>query len=370
MLDHWLQPSALFSEYGQDDYEIWQLGHIVRAYTPDSEFPDLRSGGIAIVGLDEFEADRVRTKLYQMARPTEPIRLLDLGNARKAGGALNAPVMQELLLAGVTPLFIGKSADRCLAQYLGYHHAEFLTNLVAIDDRIRFQARDLAGPKQYLDTIFDLNPVRLFHLAILGYQTHYIDPATLEYLHQHHFEFYRLGLIKYHIDEAEPVLRDADAVCLHLSALKASDAPSQEHVGASGFSSEEACQLARFSGMADKVSSFGVYGYTSDQDFSGHTADTVAQILWYFVEGFAHRKYDFPVSTEGLIEFVVKMDGQSSGLKFWKSDRSGRWWMEMPFKGELSDSRHQYIPCTYADYLKACNQELPDRLIEAYKRFV
>ncbi len=369
MLDHWLLPSTHFDDVDPEDYQVWQLGHVVRAYTADAGFPDLRSGGVALVGLDETEADRIRTQLYAKARPGEEIRLLDLGNARKTGGIINAAVMQELLLAGVTPLFIGRESERCLAQYYGYHHAEYLTNLVTIDDRIRFQARDLPTDRQYLDHIFDLTPVRLFHLAILGYQTHYNDPATLDYLHQHHFEFYRLGQIKYEIEECEPVVRDADAVCLHLSALKASDAQAQDPLGASGLTSEEACQLARFTGMADKVSSFGVYGYVADRDPTAQTADTISQIAWYFIEGFANRKFDFPVTTEGLSQFLVKLDSAGPELKFWKSERSGRWWLEMPFKTAEGRERHQLIACTYADYEMACDQQLPDRLIDAYKRF-
>jgi len=369
MLDHWLQPSAALEASSPQDFEEWQLGHICMAYREADSIPDLKSGGVAIIGLDATEADRVRSKLYQMARPAEDIRLIDLGNARRADSIVNAPIMQELLVAGITPLFVGREDERVLAQYYGYHHAEFLTNLVVVDDRLRFQARDVVDSKRYLDHIFDLTPVRLFHLAVLGYQTHYNDPAALEYLHQHHFEFYRLGAIKYDIDECEPVLRDADAVVFQLSALKASDAHAQEPIGSSGLSSEEACQLTRFAGMADKVSSFGVYGYYAERDPSAQCADTIAQMLWYFIEGFALRKYDFPVSTENLTQFIVRMDGQAPELTFWKSERSGRWWLELPYKLE-ENARHKYIPCTYKDYTLACDQQLPDRLVEAYKRFV
>ena len=367
MLDNWLQPSAAFDDAGPDDYEVWQLGHIARVYTAAGGLPELPTGSIAVVGLDATEADRVRARLYAMARPSEEVTLVDLGNARRADSIVNAPIMQELLVAGVTPLFIGREGDRALAQYYGYHHAEFLTNLVVVDDRLRFQARDVPAAKRYLDHIFDLTPVRLFHLAVLGYQTHYNDPAALEYLHQHHFEFYRLGAIKYDIDESEPVMRDADAVVFQLSALKAADAHAQEPLGSSGLSSEEACQLTRFAGMADKVTSFGVYGYYGERDPSGRCADTVAQMLWYFVQGFALRKFDFPVSTEGMTEFIVKFDGQAPQLKFWKSERSGRWWMELPYHVE-EGARHKYLSCTYNDYLLACDQQLPERLVEAYKR--
>ena len=199
MLDNWLSPSELLKEFTPDSFEIWQLGYVCEQYSLKNGMPDLHSADLVLIGLDATEADRVRNQLYQMARPGDTFRLLDLGNARKAEGIVNAPIMQELLAAGATPLFIGREDERCLAQYYGYHRSEFLTNLVLVDDRLRFQARDTQGHRQYLDYIFDLAPVQLYHLAILGYQTHYNDPAALEYLHQHHFEFYRLGHIKEYI---------------------------------------------------------------------------------------------------------------------------------------------------------------------------
>ena len=369
MLDHWLAPLRPSDGLNANEFAEYQLGaHVVR-WDADADPAELAAGSVALVGLDAAEADRVRGRLYAMAYPGGDIAVVDLGNARKPGGAVNAPVMQELLSAGVVPVFLGREADRALAQYYGYHHAEYLTNLVVVDDRACFDARAVPDEKAYLDHVFDLTPVRLFHLALLAYQTHYTDPATLEYLHQHHFEFYRLGLVKHGIDEAEPVLRDADAVVFQLPALKAADAPAKERAGGSGLTSEEACQLCRFAGMADKVTSFGVYGYLAERDASAQTADVIAQLVWYFVEGVANRKYDFPASTEGLSEYVVQLDGQSAPLSFWKSERSGRWWMRVPY-GLDGDPRHQYVPCTYADYLTACDQRLPDRLVEAYKRFV
>jgi len=369
MLENWLTSSEILMDFPQTSYEVWELGHICERYSDESGIPEIHSGDLVVIGLDPVEADRVRNKLYRMARPGESFRILDLGNARKPEGIFNAPIMQELLAVGATPLFIGREDERCLAQYYGYHRSEFLTNLVVIDDRVRFQARDVASSRRYLDNIFDLTPVQLYHLAILGYQTHYNDPAALEYLHQHHFEFYRLGHIKEFINECEPVLRDADAVVFQLSALKASDANAQEPLGSSGLSSEEACQLCRFAGMSDKVSSFGVYGYYAERDASAQCADTIAQMLWYFIEGFAHRKHDFTVSTEGMTEFIVKLESGAPELIFWKSERSGRWWLELP-KNPKIQGHHQYLSCTHEDYLKACRQKLPDRLVEAYKRFV
>ena len=43
--------------------------------------------------------------------------------------------------------------------------------------------------------------------------------------------------------------------------------------------------------------------------------------------------------------------------------------MEVPIKTRKKHERHRLVPCSYNDYLQACNEDLPDRLINAYRRF-
>jgi hypothetical protein len=46
---------------------------------------------------------------------------------------------------------------------------------------------------------------------------------------------------------------------------------------------------------------------------------------------------------------------------FYKSNKSGRWWMEINIKDNNKTKRRTLIPCTYNDYLSANNQEVPER---------
>jgi formiminoglutamase len=41
----------------------------------------------------------------------------------------------------------------------------------------------------------------------------------------------------------------------------------------------------------------------------------------------------------------------------------------VPTKTKRKLQRHRLIPCSYEDYLKACKEELPERLWKALKRF-
>jgi hypothetical protein len=59
-------------------------------------------------------------------------------------------------------------------------------------------------------------------------------------------------------------------------------------------------------------------------------------------------------------------------LVFYKSDKTGRWWIEIPF---ISDShnklkRNTLLPCSYDEYLVACENEMPERWWKAQRKNV
>jgi formiminoglutamase len=121
--------------------------------------------------------------------------------------------------------------------------------------------------------------------------------------------------------------------------------------------------------MSDKLTSFGLYGYVAEQDRDGQTAQAAAQMLWYFLEGFFNRKGDYPADTAGLTEYVVDFPKLNYQLTFWKSNKSGRWWMQVPVATKRKHERHRLVPCSYQDYQLACREELPERLLQAMSRF-
>ncbi len=69
------------------------------------------------------------------------------------------------------------------------------------------------------------------------------------------------------------------------------------------------------------------------------------------------------------MEYIVDFKDQDYQLSFWKSLRTGRWWIQVPVKARKKQQRHRLIPCSYTDYQQACNEELPERLLNAFKRF-
>jgi formiminoglutamase len=329
--------------------------------------PDLKKVSVALIGIDSAEADAVRQHLWRTTGIFPEGAMADLGNLRKADAAQLIPVVFELLSSKVLPILIGRLDDWAKAQFLSYQDAKNLVNLAIVDERPRFSAlrTDTSGYNPLLHPRHNL----LFHLSILGLQAHQTPPETVGLLEGLHFEHLRLGRSRAALEEAEPLLRDADLLALHLGALKSADAAAVEAPSPSGYQLEEACQLARYAGMSDKLTSFGIYGYRAELDTNQQTAQTISQLVWYFLEGFFNRKGDYPVTKTGLTEYVVDLPRYNYQLVFWKSLKSGRWWLQAPAEVKRKQQRHRLIPCSFQDYQMACREELPDRLIQAFKRF-
>jgi formiminoglutamase len=326
-----------------------------------TEIPDLKKVRIAIIGVGEKEANVVREQLYRTAFPFPVNTIADLGNLRKAETSLLIPVIYELLSGKVLPIIIGAKDDLARGQFMAYQDAKALVNLTVVDETFRQEAvyGQIMSPRHPL----------LFHFGLLGVQVHQTSPEALDFLTKNNFDVVRLGKSRAAIEETEPVLRDADLLAFHLTALKQCEAPGVAQPSPSGFFVEEACQLCRYAGMSDKLTSFGVYGYTLENDHGGQTAQAAAQMLWYFFEGFFNRKGDYPAGASGLTEYVVEFRKLNYQLTFWKSNKSGRWWMQVPVATKRKHDRHRLVPCSFQDYQSACREELPERLLQAMSRF-
>jgi formiminoglutamase len=250
------------------------------------------------------------------------------------------------------------------AQFLAYQDARALVNLAVVDERFRFGGKT----EVYTPLLAPAHPL-LFHFGLIGFQTHQTPPDDLRFLATNNYDAVRLGKSRSAIEETEPVIRDADLLAFHLGALKQSEAPGVAAASPSGFFAEEACQLCRYAGMSDKLTSFGIYGYRPDRDRDAQTAQVAAQMIWYFLEGYFSRKNDFPASKSGLTEYIVAFRQLNYQLTFWKSVKSGRWWMQVPVATKKKHERHCLVPCSYQDYQMACREELPERLMQALQRF-
>jgi len=371
-----------------DSYAETQLGKLVNAYNADSEFPDLKDIDMAIVGVCEdrravnnvgcsFAPDKVRDYFYSLYPGTFRPRIVDLGNIT-AGHEIEDTYyavkssIDYLIRNNVIPIIIGGSQDLTYAQFLGYEKLEQTINVVAIDSKF-----DLGNPDEdttntaYLGKIILHQPNFLFNYSNIGYQTYLVDQPSLGMMNRLYFDTYRLGQVRDAIEESEPIIRHADMLSFDITAIKHSDAPANPNASPNGFYAEEACQMMRYAGMNDKLSSVGIYEINPEYDTHGKTSNLAAQMIWCFMDGFYNRKSDYPSRTSAdYIKFHVVLQEEKYEINFYKSKKSDRWWMEVPYpptKG-LKFERHTLLPCSYKDYEMAVNNEIPDRWWQTYQK--
>jgi formiminoglutamase len=362
MLHHWLKPlSADLLKHAAAQPEH-SLGRKLVLHRTGDE-PQLKSVKVALLGVGDAGADAVRKNLYPLVGAFPEGAVADLGNLRKTEAGLLIPLLNELLKGKVLPIVLATDDHFARAQFLAYQDAKALVNLAVVHERLLLTPAD-----PYTPLLLPRHPL-LFHFGLIGCQSHFTPPGVLDHLNENHFDVLRLGKTRAALEETEPEIRDADLMAFHLAALKQTEAPATAGATPSGYFTEEACQLCRYAGMSDKLTSFGIYGFDAALDLDSQSAQVVSQMLWYFLEGVFNRKQDYPVSNKGLTEYIVEFRKLHYQLTFWKSVKSGRWWMQVPSATHKKHDRHRLIPCSFQDYQSACREELPDRLLQAMKRF-
>jgi len=201
----------------------------------------------------------------------------------------------------------------------------------------------------------------VFSLAHLGHQQYLTPPEVLVALEKLHFETMSVGAIRTDRRLAEPLVRQADFLSVDLAALRWADAPGYVPANPFGLSNDDATQLCWYAGHSEQLTSLGLFGYRPEHDPYGLAAATLATMLWYFVEGFYHRRPETGFGTYRFLTYTVVLPGNPDKLVFYKSRRAEKWWMEVESLGDSAVKR--VVPCSYEDYLHASQGDLPERWI-------
>ena len=94
-------------------------------------------------------------------------------------------------------------------------------------------------------------------------------------------------------------------------------------------------------------------------------------MIWYFIDGVNHRKKDYPIGTKkNYLKYRVGIQDGKNELVFYKSNKSERWWMDIPYPAhnKIKYERHLLVPCSYNDYQTACDNEMPDRWWQTFQK--
>lgn len=363
-----------------------RLLYNILLYNPEASL-NIGEADIAILGVPEVRntyrnpscslaPDEIRRQFYQLYGWRKSVRILDLGNLRLGKTvedtyAAVSEVVAYLVENKVIPIILGGGNDLAYANYRAYELLERVVNVVDID--ACFDLGTETAPIRsdaYVNKLVLQQPNFLLNYANIGYQSYMNSPESVGMMESLYFETYRVGFMRRNLEEVEPVVRNADMVSLDISAVRRPDAPGCPHNSSNGFYGEEICQISKFVGLSDKLSSFGIYEYDPTLDFNNQTSQLIAHILWYFVEGFIYRQNDGQFKNkDDYRQFNVSVSGALDELVFFNSRKSGRWWVIVPmYQKDRNHVQNYYLPCSKRDFDLACEDKISDRWWRTYHK--
>lgn len=325
---------------------IQVLGRKLKIHSRQLGIPDLDDVKIAIIGVlenrndtdfigEDIQLNEIRKAFYNLYPGNWYEGMADLGDINKGETVEDTyfalqTTISILLEKGIIPIIIGGSQDLTYANYRSYDNIMPMVNIVNVD--CKFDLGDSSLPiksDSYLGKIILEQPYNLFNYSTLGYQTYFNSQEEIDLMENLYFEAYRLGEISANINMVEPIMRDANIVSVDLSSVRSSELSVKQRFSPNGFDGKEICAISRYAGISNKVSSFGIFGYKPSTDDDA-TSMLIAQTIWYFIEGVNCRVNDDDFTDESSYQkFTVLVEEEE--LIFYKSNKIGRWWIEIPF---------------------------------------
>lgn len=353
----------------------------------EGNFPDIEKGGIALIYVPEFRNgesqfqgksnELFRSFFYSLYIGSDwTLPIYDCGTiipGKEIDDTYFAvsQAIAELVKNQIIPIVIGGTQDLTYSMYKGYEKLEQMINICSVDHKLDLGHPDeTIGKDGYLSHLLTHRPCFLFNHANIGCQAPFVSKMEMDLFDKLYFDICRLGEFNSDFKKAEPHLRNADILSLDLQSIRSSDFRGQHYNSPNGFYAEQICQITKYAGISDKLTSFGIFNLFPEDNLS--SADhLVAQIIWYFIDGVSQRKGDFPIgSKKEYTKFLVNLDDFKDEIIFYKSDKSERWWMEVPYPPQegVKYERHHLVPCDYLDYEKAMKNEVPNLWWKTYQK--
>jgi len=361
------------------------LGSSISYYKEGRTFPEIENGNLVLVGVlenrsdvnylgEELSFNEIRKAFSELFPGNWNSTIVDIGDI-SAGETVSdtyfalKKVVATVVKLGAVPIVLGGSHDLTYAMYRAYDDLDQMVSLVCVDGKF-----DLKDPSEgmknnnYMNSVVVEEPNNLISFSNIGFQTYYNSQEEIDLLEKLYFEAYRLGEVTNNIGLVEPITRDADIVSFDITAIQASEiAKGTGYRSPNGFNGKEACTIARYAGVSNTVSSFGLCELTNKLSDSGIMLS--AQMIWYFIEGMHCKIVEPSLSSDtGYKKYIVP--SQDYDLIFFESLVSKRWWVKLP-DNELESNnikKHSLLSCTQEDYLIACDQQIPKRIFKAFRK--
>lgn len=336
--------------------KAWQVGASVKFSLPEAKSKNPYA--LVLIGLETMSNNTaVRRELYSLSNVFSDLTVYDLGDVK--GGALGvAEVMENLSERNYTTILLADESNASTEGILqAFERDRNTKHILSVDNRIDFKTGEQKNESlPFINRLLAADNIQASHkLTCLGYQTYFIDPSILKYLDTKGHETLRLGKVRQSPEECEPSLRGIDTAIFNLASLKRTELPLCRQTAPSGFTTEEASRIIRYIGMSASLRQFVLLGIPDEKD--DYTAQLIAQFLWFLLDGRNLSSYDNQKEKKHFTGYSLELRDYNLNLRFWKSMRTERWWLEHPQNSE------KWLPCSLEDYRTAAKGELSDRLM-------
>jgi arginase family enzyme len=334
---------------------------------------DIEKNSLVLLGIGESRnsnnpgslhaPDSIRKYLYALSGSSVKLPLVDIGNLKLTGSPADTymatrDVISYILNKGATCLILGGTQEITWPIYLATAEHKELVNISLIDHAVDMGNND-----------GDFSSKCYIELNVLGYQGYLCNNQHINALSDLNHELARLGFVRGAMSEVEPMLRDSDIVSLDLGSVKQSESPGAINPSPNGFYSEEICQLARYSGLSNRVSTFGIFELNTLTDPLGQSSHLAAQAAWHFIDAFNNRSSFKPLASDikTLKRFYVKSPIPNIELNFIHNIVNDTWWMEFP-ASKRNNGNPLLAACSYKDYKMASSGDVPERWLRIWKK--
>ncbi len=347
----------------------YTLGQTIERSTERVTVTNLYKIDVAIVGAP-FEngvlagkktnvPDEIRSVLYHFAGFQSKLNIVDFGNLKTAKSSKSISLALRDLVEyfnelNIVTIVLGGSQDLSFGICQAFKAKEFFS-LCCIDSELDVKkGRETFDASNFLSRVFS-NCSNLFQFSLLAYQS-LLVPHQLFAKTYGINEHYRLGLLRDDISFAEPVLRNTDFLSFDVGAVKHSEAPATWNSNPNGLHGEEACQLAKYAGLSDKLKVVGVFGIDSLKLSEGITIRLAAEIVWYFLDGQINKQVGVDEQRDVFLTYKVEVKDVEKPLVFLQCPKTHRWWMEI----QSIRGRKLLIACSEKEYEQAADDEIPE----------
>ena len=96
-----------------------------------------------------------------------------------------------------------------------------------------------------------------------------------------YFDYLRLGELQKDLSKAEPILRNTDLLSVDLSSIRFSEFKGSFKNSPNGLFANEICQMMKYAGISDKISSVGFYNLKLFYQITD--CELIAQLIFFIV---------------------------------------------------------------------------------------